>query len=85
MKVKELIEILNTVDENSEVILQADSEGNSYSPLDGLQNGYYIPENTWSGHFYDPEWTYDDVCMDEDEWEDLQNTTPLAVILYPLN
>lgn len=54
MKVKELIEKLKLEDENAEVILSADEEGNYYSPLEGtlgFGNGYYIPNNTWSGQF----------------------------------
>lgn len=35
MKVKELIEKLKLEDENAEVILSADEEGNYYSPLEG--------------------------------------------------
>lgn len=35
MKVKELIEKLKLEDEDAEVILSADEEGNYYSPLEG--------------------------------------------------
>lgn len=52
MKVKELIEKLKLEDEDAEVILSADEEGNYYSPLEetlGFGKGYYIPNNTWSG------------------------------------
>lgn len=54
MKVKELIEKLKLEDEDAEVILSADEEGNYYSPLEGrleFGKGYYIPNNAWSGEF----------------------------------
>ncbi|MFT7273462.1 MAG: hypothetical protein ACI9V1_003000, partial [Spirosomataceae bacterium] len=35
MTVKELKELLQTLPDNMEVILQSDAEGNSYSPLSG--------------------------------------------------
>ena len=59
MKVKELIEKLKLEDEDAEVILSADEEGNYYSPLEGtlgFGKGYYIPNNTWSGEFLNQEY-----------------------------
>ena len=41
MKVKELIEILKTQDQDTEVILQKDAEGNGYMSLYDYWNGVY--------------------------------------------
>lgn len=55
MKVKELIEILKNVDEDLDVIIQEDGEGNYYSPLDGYFEGEYVINNTWSCEILDEE------------------------------
>ncbi len=47
--VKELIEDLSKLPEDSVVVLQKDSEGNGYSPLAGLEAAKYIPSTTCSG------------------------------------
>ena len=60
------------------------SEGNGYSPLAGADDGYYVPDSTWSGDFYDPSYTADDCCMDDDEFEEMQNR-PRSIVLYPVN
>ena len=84
MKTKELIEILQTLDAESEVILQKDSEGNQYSPLEGVEgNAIYVPEASWNGEVYSFHSTADDNCLD-DKWEKLKNG-PKCVVLYPVN
>lgn len=40
MKVKELIKFLKTQDQNAEVLLSSDEEGNSFSPVDIEHCGY---------------------------------------------
>ena len=72
MNVKELIEYLKGFDPETEIVLQKDSEGNGYSLLAGADEGFYVPDSTWSGEFYDPEYTIDDFCMDEDEFAEMQ-------------
>lgn len=85
MKVKELIEELKLLDPESEVILQKDSEGNGYSPLEGVDgDAVYIPENTWSGDVYSTNWSADDADMEEDEWQEIL-AKPRCVILHPVN
>lgn len=51
MTVKDLREILDTLDPELEIVLQKDSEGNGYSPLYKFYEGHYTPYNTWSGEF----------------------------------
>ena len=44
MKVKDMLEILSTLNPNAEVIIQKDSEGNRYSPLKGIYTEkVYVP------------------------------------------
>ena len=85
MKVKELIEILSNVNQESEVILQKDAEGNGYSPLRGADDdAVYIPDSTWSGDVYSMDWSADDAAMDEEEWAEIK-ANPRCVVLYPIN
>lgn len=46
MKVKELIEILKSCDEDALVILSSDAEGNSYSEASDIGSYYFDEENT---------------------------------------
>ena len=85
MKVSELIEQLQTMDPDSEVILQKDAEGNGYSPLEGAdENCVYIAETTWYGNVYSTNWTPDEADMDPDEWAEIL-AKPRCVVLYPVN
>ena len=49
MKVKELIKLLKKEDQNREVVMSKDSEGNSYSPLSDWYTASYKADSTWSG------------------------------------
>ena len=85
MKVKELIEVLQTLDPEMECIVQKDSEGNGYSPLAGADShGIYIAETTWYGDVYDSNWSAEDADMDEEEWEEILKM-PRCVVLFPVN
>jgi hypothetical protein len=85
MKVSELIEELKALDPDMEVIVQKDSEGNGYSPLAGVDPGaIYVADSTWSGEVYEAELTADEVCMEEDDWQEILKM-PRALILYPVN
>jgi len=85
MKVRELKELIANLHDNMEVILQKDSEGNGYSPLDGGDiNAVYIPDSTWSREVYSTIWSAKDACMDDKEWEEIKSK-PRALILYPVN
>jgi hypothetical protein len=85
MTVKELKEAIANLPDEMEVVLQKDSEGNGYSPLAGADlDAVYIPDSTWSGNVYSMEWTADDACMSDKEWEDIKSK-PRTLILYPVN
>jgi len=85
MKVKELIEKLLKLDGDTDIILQKDSEGNGYSPLDGVDsNAVYIKNSDYSGDIYSLQWTHDDACMSFEEWNELKKQKK-CVVLYPMN
>jgi hypothetical protein len=46
MRIKELIKILQTMDQERIVVMSADSEGNSYAPLRNIDdNSVYVAED----------------------------------------
>lgn len=49
MTVAALIKLLSKEDPKRIVVLSADSEGNSYSPLSGAGTAAYVADSTWSG------------------------------------
>ena len=87
MKVKELIEKLKLEDENAEVILSADEEGNYYSPFEtlGFGNGYYIPNNTWSGQFLNQEYINDKNELEGEIYENNKDIAQKCIVLFPIN
>ena len=85
MKVKELIEKLKLEDENAEVILSADEEGNYYSPLEGtlgFGRGYYIPENTWSGQFLNQEYIDDENELEGEIYEANKDIAQKCIVYF---
>jgi len=85
MNVGELKKVLEGLDDNMELIMQRDSEGNGYSPLSGAEpEAVYVANNTWSGVVYDTEWSAEDADMGECEWEQLK-AGPKCVVLFPIN
>jgi hypothetical protein len=86
MKVAELIAELQQLPPDADVILQKDSEGNGYSPLSVVDgSAIYVADSTYSGDVYSTEWTAEDACMSESEWEDFKNSNQRCVILAPVN
>lgn len=89
MKVKELIEELQKIDQELEIILSGDEEGNRFSPLDeNYSIGYYSQENSWSGEFYSKEEVEEEILPDEEitlqEFIEETNSKK-CITLYPLN
>lgn len=88
MKVKELIEKLKLEDENAEVILSADEEGNYYSPLEGtlgFGKGYYITNNTWSGQFLNQDYIDDENEIEGEIYEANKDKAQRCIVLFPIN
>ena len=75
MKVKELMEMLQTVPEDREVVLSRDAEGNGYSPLADSGELWYVPYSTWGGDCYN---------LDEEEEFEGQDAD-LVLVLWPTN
>lgn len=82
MTAGELMEYLSSVPANSVVILQADAEGNGYSPLAGADEAFYEAESTWSGQVIDRDYLegYDE----EDIQDRLDHATP-CIVFWPVN
>jgi len=84
MTVKDLIKQLKKLPQDSIVILQKDAEGNGYSPLSyACPDAVYQTDSIWSGQVYSTEWSAEDACMDEEEWETFKRNTPPCVVLVP--
>lgn len=77
MSVRQLKRLLETLPEDSIVVLSKDGEGNGFSPLDSHCEGYYEPTCTWAGDFVDAE----DGDYDEDDLARMEK----AVVLWPTN
>lgn len=86
MKVKDLKKKLEEFDDEDEVILSEDSEGNGFSPLDDFWEAVYVPETTWYGNVYYRELTPDMIAQgfsEEDAYHGKDGIN--AVVLYPAN
>lgn len=77
MTVRELIKMLEILDQDSLVIISADAEGNDYSPMDDYSTGLYWANTTWSGDFHS-----DREELEEDEEEP---SGVKCVCLWPVN
>ena len=87
MKVKELIDELRKYDQEAEVILSADEEGNYYSPLEGtlgFGEGKWIPENTYTGEYIPNEFIGTEEYETE-KYEDNKDIAMECIVLYPTN
>jgi hypothetical protein len=65
--------------------LLKDSEGNGYSPLSGGDKDcVYLPDSTWSGDVLSMQWTADEACYTEEDWEELKKQKR-SLVLHPVN
>lgn len=89
MNVRKLIEQLEKLPGDMEIILQKDSEGNGYSPLDCIDSEcIYTPENEWSGEVGVKE-TYLEYCAcngdSPSEAQERWDKKEKCVVLCPTN
>lgn len=77
MTVAELIAQLRNFPPHDIVVMSKDGEGNSYSPLSGLDMAKYVAESTWEGFLLDED--------DEDEDEELKESAVPCVVFWPTN
>jgi len=90
-KVKDLKDLLEGLPDDMMVVLSSDGEGNSFSPLSGYwDEGYYIPDSTWSGDVRSLEDMEDE--HDEDYYDDedqpefkLPEDAQKVLVLWPTN
>ena len=80
MKVKQLKNLLNDFDDNMEVIVSRDEEGNGFSPLYVVEQGYYLPDCDYFGDVF-CEQDIEDMKKDGEMINNLQD----AIILWPKN
>lgn len=85
MKVKDLIDILKSVDQDCEVIMSSDSEGNNYSPLSSYWQGSYVPRSTCRGEVYYSSLDDDDNIDPEDVRTPGEDGAVSAIILSPIS
>lgn len=83
MKVKELIELLQKENQDREVIMSKDAEGNNFSPFCKLETGTYVAETTWYGYVSIEELTPELRKKGFTE-EDVHEGVP-ALVLWPIN
>ncbi len=83
MKVKDLINELQSLSPEAEIIMSQDSEGNRFSPWSGnFSIGFYKPESTWSGEFI----TNEDLAdQDHDTRNDYYENSVDAIVIWPIN
>lgn len=74
MKVRELMEELRELDQDAEVILQEDAEGNGYRVLRGADVALYKPHDGWHGE-----------CYPEDDPDAPRSAEQRVVVLHPIN
>jgi hypothetical protein len=86
MNVKQLKELLEKYNDGDEVILSSDSEGNNFSPLSGIEEVIYVPENSWTGETHLRELSEKDILAGYTE-EDLYDGDDgvKAIVLSPIN
>ncbi len=77
MKIKDLVLLLQDMDPEAEVICQSDAEGNSYSPLAGVDKGFYVEDSTYAGTVYN---SIKDI---KDELGETEYTR--CIVIYPVN
>jgi hypothetical protein len=83
MKVKEMIELLQTLPQDHIIVMSKDAEGNGFSPLSDCGLSMYIPDSTYSGEVLSEEdLDYRNEDADEDE---IQEYNENAVVLWPVN
>ena len=84
MTVEELITELLLENPKAQVIIQQDSEGNSYSPCSDIYgNCHYVAENLVAGDIYDLDYTAEEQEMSEEEWADMKSNKN-AVVFAPM-
>jgi hypothetical protein len=65
-----------------ELLIQKDSEGNGYRPFHGVDFDVFIVKEEREIEVYNTDWTADDCCMVEEEYEEKKRNGKGFAILY---
>jgi hypothetical protein len=89
MTVRNFKKILEGLDDNTEVLMSKDSEGNSYSPLSGYDCGY-IDKNDIESYYIESYFSErynfrDNGFKNEEEWQEYKKKAMKVIVLYPVN
>ncbi len=85
MKVKELIELLKKEDQEREVIMSKDGEGNNFSPFADISRQTYEADSTWSGEISIDELTPEILAEEDYSEEDYPIYDEKVIVLCPIN
>jgi hypothetical protein len=88
MKLKDLRDYINKLPtslDETEVILQKDSEGNGYRGLRGVDEDCVSPNaDEYEAEIYNTGASAEDNCMEVEEWETLRNDpSKRVIVLFP--
>jgi hypothetical protein len=82
MNVKELIELLKGCDQEATVLVASDEEGNSYHLLsEAIGEANFDVDGREITPYY-TEWSAQDCCMDDEEYENMREL-PKAIVIGP--
>ena len=76
--VGELKKYLEDLPDETMFIMSSDGEGNSYSPLAGMDLVTYVPESTWGGYIWSDDDEYEDDAQPPDDAVE-------SIVLWPVN
>lgn len=87
MKVKELKEILENLDDDLDIILSSDAEGNGYNHLRWCEQYHYVPHKVKGSGLVDEVIDFDDEddigVFTSEELEDLKSRAVNCLTLWP--
>jgi hypothetical protein len=85
MKVKDLIVELQKLDGELQCVMQKDSEGNEYGPLEGVDaECIYIVDSPYNGEVFGTDYSAEESDMEPEDWAEALKL-PRCVVLYPTN
>ena len=85
MNIGELKELIKDMDNNIEIIISKDVEGNNYSPLSDYSEGIYLSSPTWYGKFYHVDELNDPDEYNLEEVENIKSEGSECICLWPIN
>ena len=84
LTVDKLRKLLSSMPGDIPVIIQADPEGNRYSPLYAVDcNAVYDEETPVHGEVWSTDWSAEEAAMAEEEWKAFKRSRPRCCVLAP--